>query len=229
MGDDAQPLDELMAPYVRPYRHYIPAALDAAGARTTLVGGGAFALLSLGATFATQSTAFLVSGAIGVVFAFALIAKWAVQAAIVVRRLTRGWDERSELGTIRARRPHAADEASDVAHDQYTVSVEDDGALLIWRYIPLAVTDRVPHGHLLVPGRPSFAAVAVESRPPESDTVRAAAQLVEAQARAAELEAEAIEHARGALDAAIRRRELEKETASTVAALRDHTGQGDRR
>ena len=108
------------------------------------------------------------------------------------------------------------------------MTVEDDGALAIWRYIPLTVIEAVPYDMVLVPDRPRFAATQVERRAIDHDTVDAAGRLVEAQEHAAELEAQAIERARRDLEDAAARRELEQETASTVAALRHHTGQDDR-
>ena len=228
MDDDPLPRDELMAPYLHPYRHFVPGALRAAGAGRAAAGGGAFALAGLGGAVAADSVTLAVVAVLAAVLTLALLGMWTIQSAVAVRRICRRWDERSELGTVRMRRPHAGDAAPDVAHDQYAVTVEDDGSLAIWLYTPLAVTEVVPPGELLVPGRPCFSATEVERLPPAHDTVGAADQLADAQARTAELEAEAIEQAREALEAAASRRELERETASTVAALRDVTGQEDR-
>jgi hypothetical protein len=140
-------------------------------------------------------------------------------------RLGREWDQPSELGTVRASRPHAGEIDEALAHDEFAVTVEDTGHFLIWRFTPLSVVTASAPGEVHVPGRPRWSADVVEEHPLVPDAARAAEQLVEVQQRAAQLEAEARETARERAIASERRRELERETSSTAAALRHLTGQ----
>jgi hypothetical protein len=154
----------------------------------------------------------------GLLWTLLVAARTTVRGARDVRRLGRAWDEHSELGDVRARRPHAPERDRELAHDEYAVTVEDDGRLFVWRFSPLAVTRPVPDGHVPVPGRPRYAATVVEQRDLSPDPARAAERLADTQEHAARLE----EQARAR---ASERHELQTETSSTAAALRHLTGQ----
>jgi hypothetical protein len=222
--------DELMGPYRRPLRHSLPGAwarhdqLQAAtkGAGLLIVLGGAgliagYGLLALTLWF-------------GVVVAVIVAALWGISAGVDSLKLRRAWARPSELGRVRAQRPQAGSADPEVAHDEFAVTVEDDGRLITWRFRPLAIDAEPGREEIEVPGRPRYAAQAVEDRTfdPEN-AARAAEQLVETQARAAEREARASDAAQRSLESAYHSERLAEETRSTAAALQRTTGQRRRR
>jgi hypothetical protein len=230
VADQAEPRAELLAPYLHPYREFVPRIWsDAHMQRVGLVGGVSAVGGSL-ATAATGSVGWVMLGLIPAFVALMIFLRVTAEAALVVWRFSRPWDERSELGTVRLRRPHAAEADGSVLHDEFAVTVEDTGHLYVWRYTPLAVMDDAPAGEVVVPGRPRYAAAVVEQRPLDPDPAPAAEQLAEMQALAAQYEVRASDDARAAALDAGRRRELQAETSSTAAALKHLTGQqpGDR-
>lgn len=165
-----------------------------------------------------------------IVVAVGLCVLFGAQGAWTIAKSTRRWDARSELGTVRARRPHAGDADARLVHAEYAVTVEDTGELFVWHYLPLAVDAPAPPAMVEVPGRPRWAADVVERLALDTtDTARAAEQLVAAQARAAELELAARQDAEGALARREARDELAAETAAAALPLRHLTGQSGRR
>ncbi|QEC48493.1 hypothetical protein FSW04_13570 [Baekduia soli] len=221
---------ELMVPYERPYRYVLARTwrgrpqLRRLTALTVvlLAGGGA-------GVAAGQPLLGLVLG-LGAMFAAAVAAAWLVAVAQGGRAMTRSWRHPHELASVRAHRPQAGTEDCDVAHVEYAVSVQDDGHLVTWCFRPLEVSEGPRVHEVEIPGRPRYAATPVEETPfAARDTVRAAEQLVEAQARAADLEAAAAREAHAAIDAARADAELAAEARSTAAALQRSTGQRSRR
>ena len=217
---------ELMLPYERPYSvalswewrtqpglrrsTYLAGGLSAAAAGCFVAGATWLGLLVL--IIALVVTRVALGWGIGVVSA-----TW---------RKTRGWKGRTELGDVRARRPHAPERDPDVLHDEFAVAVDDDGYLHTWRFRPLDARERSGPSELEIPGRPRYAASPVEEVAFDvRDAGRAAEQLVEAQERAAEREASS---ARAAGEAAGQAAERAAEAHGTAAALRRMTGQ-DRR
>ena len=127
---------------------------------------------------------------------------------------------------VRARRPQAGAEDPELVHDEYAVAVGDDGRLVTWRFRPLPVREHPGRDEIEIPGRPRYAASPVDDVPFDGrDTVRASDQLVLAQDRAAEREADAVAIVRAALAAEAAHAELVAETLGTAAALRRTTGQ----
>jgi hypothetical protein len=214
---------ELVAPYQRPLRHVAGAAWRTQPLlrRWTAVAVALGAVGVVGAA-AGQPLLWLLAGAGGMLAGFVL-AGWAWTITTASLRLRRAWSRRTELGTVRARRPHAGARDPDLAHDEFAVTAEDEGHLVTWRFRPLAISAR-PHQHEIeVPGRPRYAASPVADEPFDAeDAARAAEQLVVAQDRAAELEEAA---AGAACDGA----ERALEVRSTAAALQRATGQRSRR
>jgi hypothetical protein len=223
--DDPGSRAELLRPYEHPYREFVPAVWrEARTGRTALIGGAALVGGSV-ATAATDFDLWAVAGTFAALVALWIVLRVTLEATVVIWRFSRPWDERSELGTVCARRPHAGEADPELVHPEFAVTVEETGQLLVWRFRPLAVMEVAREGEVLVPGRPRYAADVVEERPLDPDPARAAEALAETQERAAQLEAEAREAARqGRIDAA-QRRELEQETSSTAAALQHLTGQ----
>lgn len=145
--------------------------------------------------------------------------------------LRRYWGQKSELRDVLQRRPHAGTEDSELIHDRFAVTAEDDGWLLTWRFRPLAFGERPEdEAEIEVPGRPCYAARAIsEARFDAHDAARAAEQLVIAQEDAAAREAAAAAAVHGGVIDAAERAELAIEARTTAAALRRATGQDDRR
>ena len=166
-----------------------------------------------------------------VVLLAALTLLWAavvtLRAALAIRDRTLHWrPDRSELGAVRRRRPHAAEAAHDVAHDEYAVTVGEAGALVTWRFRPLLPEEDPVGAELLIRGVPRYAAAQMEVETFDAlDAGRAAEQLAVVQQHAAELELAAADRARREIEEAERARELAHETASTARALRGITGQ----
>lgn len=225
MPDEPALRGELTYPYRHPYRQYVPLLFHTTNARHVLLGGGAVVVGSGALAAATGDAEWLLGGVVAVLVTLLLMARWVAEVAFVVRRFSRGWDEPSELEAVRAQRPHRAERDEEIVHDEYAVTAEDSGHLFVWRFRPLSVDADPAPGELLVPGRPRHAAAVMEERPLEADAARAAEQLVEAQEEAARLEAEAREDAVRRRVEAIERGELERESASTAAALQHLTGQ----
>jgi hypothetical protein len=145
-------------------------------------------------------------------------------------RLQRSWRQPSELGRVRSYRPQAGAEDPDMAHDEFAVTVEDDGRLLTWRFRPLLISEHPDEREMEIPGRPRYAASAVDDVPFDiHDTARAAEQLVVAQEQAAQREAAAAMVAHAVNGDAASRAELAAEARSTAAALQRATGQRSRR
>jgi hypothetical protein len=221
---------ELMEPYEDPYRHILKetwrhqrdvrlatalaGVLWLVAVSNVLVGGAELALgAGLGALLGTIALGF-----------------WIVAILRSGWRMTRSWERTTELGEVRAHRPQAGTEDPDVAHDEFAVSVEDGGRLVTWRFRPLAIAERPVEDEMEVLGRPRYAASPVDGVPFEPhDTVRAAEQLVLAQAKAADREAAAAGAARAGIEAGSAHASLQAEAATTAAALRRATGQRPRR
>jgi hypothetical protein len=227
---DATPRRELLAPYERPLRHVAAVTWrkqpqlrrDTAIAAVLGVGG-------LLAAATIHPLLLLVAGCGAMLGAFVLIA-WLGAMTRETLRLRRAWGRRTELGTVRAHRPQAGSEDPDVAHDQFAVTVEDDGWMITWRFRPLAVHEQPGDLEIEVPGRPRYAASAVsDSRFDARDAARAAEQLVLAQEAAAGRESAAATAAHDGIADADRRAELAIEARSTAAALQRTTGQRSRR
>ncbi|MCW2982796.1 MAG: hypothetical protein JWR63_366 [Conexibacter sp.] len=214
---------ELVAPYQRPLRHVAGAAWRTQPTlrRWTAVAVPCVAVGTIGAV-AGQPLLWLLAGAGGMLAAFVL-AGWAWTISTASWRLRRSWSRRSELGTVRERRPHAGARDPEIAHDEFAVTAEDEGHLVTWRFRPLAISARPRDGELEIPGRPRYAASPVGDEPFDvEDAARAAEQLVLAQDRAAAREEAAVT---AACDGA----ERQIEARSTAAALQRTTGQRSRR
>lgn len=142
------------------------------------------------------------------------------------RSLLHRHDE-SELGRVRAQRPHASDADPRLVHDEYAIAVADGGRLVMWRFTPLLADQGPEPGAVLVDGRPRYGAMtAEETRFDPRDVALAAEQLADAQRNAAVREAAAIESAKQREAAEEAASELAAETESTGDALRGVTGQG---
>jgi hypothetical protein len=221
---------DLMRPYERPVRHVLGATWrrrrDLQGWTALIVG---LWVVGGGGVAAGQPLLGLLAGTASLL-AFFVIVAWLFAGARESWRLTRAWAQKSELRTVRERRPQAGEIDPDVAHDEFAVTVEDDGWLLTWRLRPLAIAEQPGVDEIEVPGRPRYAASAIsDQRFDVLDAAVAAEQLVAAQERAAALERDAIATARSALADAERRAELAVEARSTAAALQRPTGQRSRR
>ena len=83
---------------------------------------------------------------------------WGFSVLSATWRKTRGWKARTELGDVRARRPHAPEHDPDVLHDEFAVAVDDDGYLHTWRFRPLDARER--------PGNRSSRSRAARATPP---------------------------------------------------------------
>jgi hypothetical protein len=220
---------ELMAPYRHPIRHSAIAAWrdQPELRRATLVGAGSFVVGAAGVA-AGVALLRLLAG-LGVMLGLIVALTWGVVILRGASRLTRSWRRASALGPVRARRPQAGTEDPELAHDEFAVTVEDDGHLITWRFRPLAIAEGPGEHEVEVPARPRYAALAIEHRRFDiQDAARAAEQLVEAQSRAAERETGAASAAHGVLDAATLSAELAVEARSTAAALQRMTGQRSR-
>ncbi|HWI71601.1 MAG TPA: hypothetical protein VNT55_06580, partial [Baekduia sp.] len=115
---------ELVAPYQRPLRHVAAAAWRTQPMlrRWTTVAIGLGAVGTVGA-IAGQPLLWLLAGAGGMLAGFVL-AGWAWTIASTSIRLRRVWSRRTELGTVRERRPHAGARDPEVAHDEFAVTAE---------------------------------------------------------------------------------------------------------
>jgi hypothetical protein len=229
-GDRVTSRRELMAPYRRPYRHVLAETWRGQRdlRRLTVIGAACFVVGAAGVAAGVPWLGLLAG--LGATMAWLVPLAWLGAIGRAAWRLTRSWRRRSELGTVRARRPQAGGEDPDVAHDEFAVTVEDDGWLLTWRFRPLHVGEQPAAEEIEVPGRPRYGArVVADRRFDARDTARAAEQLVAAQDRAEQREVAAAAAARDAIADAARRAELALEARSTAAALQRSTGQRSRR
>ena len=127
-----------MAPYEHPFRHCLAEAwrsqteLRRATVAVAVLWAGSLIGVALGVTLLG-----LLAGT-GAMFATIIGVLWVVAIARVTYRVTRAWRQPSELGAARAQRPHAAERDGAIPHDEFAVSVEDDGHLVTWRFRPLA-------------------------------------------------------------------------------------------
>ncbi|MDA0162944.1 hypothetical protein OM076_21915 [Solirubrobacter ginsenosidimutans] len=217
---------ELMVPYEQPYRHVLGTTWrhqrDLRLA-TTLAG----LLWLAGATGVALGVEELGIGAgLGAFLGSIAILLWLAAIARTSWRMTRSWDRSSELGEVRACRPQAGSEDLELAHDEFAVTVEDDGHLVTWRFRPLSISEHPAEDETEIPGRPRYAASPVgETTFDPLDTAQAAEQLVAAQTRAAERESASAAAAHATLAADSDLAALVAETRATAAALREATGQ----
>lgn len=217
---------ELMVPYEHPYRHALLATWrhqpELRGATVLAV-----VLWFAGAVGVQGGVELLglVAGLGAMLGTFVVIA-WLVAILRAGWRLTRSWNQPTELADVRAHRPQAGSEDPDVAHDEFAVTVEEDGRLVTWRFRPLLVSEHPEEFELEIPGRPRYAASPVEETSFDvQDTVQAAEQLVIAQAEVAEREAASALVAVSAREGV----DLDAEARTTAAALQRTTGQRSRR
>jgi hypothetical protein len=219
-----------MAPYEHPYRYCLAAVWrgHADVRRGTVLAIGLLVTGVIGRAAGVELLG-LVAG-LGAMLTWIVPVLWLVAVAREGHALTRRWAGRSELGKVRARRPQAGEHDPAVLHDEFAVSVKEDGHLVTWRFRPLRVYETPDDAREVeIPGRPRYAASPMADEPFEAaDAVRATEQLVAAQERAAALEAEAAQAAREAHAGASQRAELAAEAASTAAALQRLTGQRSR-
>jgi hypothetical protein len=226
MGTEIRRRAELEQPYRRPYRPGIRWLWQRARVWVALAAAGIAAVLVASAFKSGASReALLMLSAAAAGGGACVLGYQALLVASAVRRRTVRWDAPSELGSVRARRPHAAEIDHELLHPEYAVTVEDHGRFYLWRFVPLAVGERPPPNHVWVPGRPCYAAAVVGERTFDLDAGSAAEALIEAQADAARREAEERDAAARAVVDHTRRLELEAEAASTAAALQHLTGQ----
>jgi hypothetical protein len=230
MEEDTTTRRELMAPYEHPFRFALAETWRRQPElrRATVGGAVAFAVGSAGLALGAGILGLL--GGLGAMVVWLVAALWVIGALREGFRLVRAWRQPSELGRVRAQRPQAGTEDAEVAHDQFAVTVEDDGWLLTWRFRPLRATASPADEEIEVPGRPRYGARVVEDRQFDvRDAARAAEQLVTAQERAAERETAAAAAAHRARERAAGAEELALEARSTAAALQRATGQRSRR
>jgi hypothetical protein len=222
---------DLIASYERPFRRAVVVTWRGhqslrvyTGLSVALGVGGAVGALALSPLLwlvAATGVLFGVGTAIGWLGALARTG-WRGRAG---RRPGRG--RPAELAAVRANRPQARSEDLRLGHDQFAVTVEEDGWLLTWRFRLLAVDGRPDVEEIEIPGRPRFAASPIEdARFDVRDAAVATEQLLRAQGRAAQREAAAA----GATQAGIEdASEFAIEARSTAAALRAATGQREGR
>lgn len=158
-------------------------------------------------------------------YAAIIVGHLLVTSTVTIRDYTSAWDRPGELVEVRRRRPHAGERDPDLVHDEFAVTVEDEGEIWVWRFRPLAADQPADPERVLVPGRPRYDAevVAVTEFEP-ADAAISAELLVKAQEDAAQRE-------RDARDAVLRdaeRLDEREELRTTTAALRHLTGQARR-
>ena len=216
---------ELMGPYEHPYRYALRRTWRQD--REPRIAAGLVVALVVTGEVGALSGADGLGALVGVALLPAIVVMlWVAAVARMVLRETREWDSPTELSEVRARRWHAGSKDPVLAHDEFAVTVEDDGHLVTWRFRPLRVSERATEDEFELPGRPRYAVSPVDEVPfATNDTARAAEQLVAAQTRAADREAAAVAAERAAVEARLVGAELELETRSTAAALRRATGQ----
>src|SRR3954452_117695 len=183
---------ELLAGYERPYARWLPIAwrvnsvpqLAIAAVMVDLAAVAAHAVLVDGAPALLVGLAVLVS-----VIALVWWVWTTVVAVQVIRRRVGAWrPDASELDRVRRRRAHAGDADAGLVHDEYAVTVTDDGQIVTWRFTPLPADAVAPAGATVLGGVPVHAAEEAGRTPFDAtDTGRAAEQLAEAQQAGAEL------------------------------------------
>ncbi|MBJ7330912.1 MAG: hypothetical protein JHC95_13505 [Solirubrobacteraceae bacterium] len=172
------------------------------------------------------SPALLILGLSGLLVTPGLVLHSIAQGAWVIRKVTRDWDQPSELTEVRRNRPHAGERDPDLPHDEFAVTVEETGHLCLWRFRPLAIGESVDADSVLAPGRPMYSADVIAEREFDAqDASVAAEQLAAAQEDAAARERDAITEVQQLAVEAARHAELSAETKSTAAALQHLTGQ----
>lgn len=216
----------LERPYREPYRTWVPVGWKKDRVPLTTALGGAAAVAGLGAGIVDPGgfgPLYVVLGILLLVVALFRAAGSAAVTGAAVRRITATWDVDTPLERVRAKRAHAGARDPELLHDEYAVTVEDTGHLLLWRFRALMIGEPAAEGEVLVPGRPQHAATPVEQHPfAHADAARAAEQLADLQERAATLEAAARDAERRALAQA---GDTADDLATTAAALRHLTGQ----
>jgi hypothetical protein len=221
---------DLEAPYRHPFRHVTVATWRAQPVLRRWTYLAPVLLAAGGVGVAAGEPLLGLVGGVGAMLFWIVLLGWLWVVLRETWQLTRSWGQKSELRSVRERRPHAGSEDPDLAHDQFAVTAEDDGWLLTWRFRPLFIDQRPGDHEIEVPGRPCYAAsVVTERRFDPQDAARAAEQLVAAQEDAAAREAAAGAAAYSGVADATERAELAIEARSTAAALRRATGQDDRR
>lgn len=224
--------EELVASYAHPYRRWLPVAY-----RTTKVVHVGVAAAGLAAPYAvlealTDADLAGLQTLVWILVAAAILRfTWVtIAAGRTIHAHTRDWSSRhaGELGRLRERRPHATEADRVVAHDEYAVEATEDGELVTWCFVALRSNEDPAERETLVAGTPRYAARPVDRlRYDAVDAARAAEQLADAQAHAADRERAAAERAHAEVEERARARELLAETRSTGAALRRQTGQAD--
>jgi hypothetical protein len=220
---------ELMEAYEHPYRHMLAVTWRRRGGlRGESALAVAFWLVCVAGIAAGEEILWRVAG-LGAVIATIGVLSWLVAVVRGAWKMTRSWGRKSPLGDVRARRVQAGEEDPGASHDEFAVTVEDDGHLVTWRFRPLLISEQPAESEIEVPGRPRYAASPVDRTPFEvHDTARASEQLVMAQTEAAQHEANAGASARAALEADAVNAELSGEARTTAAALRRVIGQPSR-
>lgn len=234
MSREAISRGELLDSYAHPYRRWLPIALKGYGVHYLV---GLTALVAALALLGTLADAGFADAALTVallgVFAIVCVSWWAlVHGVRIIRHRTRQWrpGRRDDLAEVRRRRPHAAEADAEVAHVEYAVSVEDNGKLVTLAFEPLHAADPWDEDAVLITGIPRYEARPVHSVAYDpTDQARASEQLVEAQERAAALEADEIVRARLELEHGTAAAALMAESRATGEALRGITGQRRRR
>ena len=222
--------EQLLDSYAHPYRRWLPIALKGYGVQYLAGLTALVAALGLVGTLADAgfADAALTLALVGVITSVA-VSLWALEHGVrIIRDRTWQWrrDRDDDLAEVRRVRPHAAEADAEVAHVEYAVSVEDNGKFVTWAFEPLHATDRWDEEAVLITGIPRYEARAVERFAYDpTDQARASEQLVEAQERAAALEAGEIVRARRELEHGTAAAELMAESLATGEALRGVTGQ----
>ena len=219
-----------MAGYERPYRRWIPVAWEYEKApRTVAIAAAACVAAAVADQIDGPDPVWVASTLVLAAGVLVWLAWITFNAALIVGSRIRDWEESEhELADVRRRRPHAADEDPQLAHDQYAVAVGENADLVTWRFTPLPADVNPPAGAVLITGKPRYAATALLDRPYDPvDAARAAEQLADAQQEAAAREQAAIALAARGIEDARTARELEAEARGTGAALRRITGQAD--
>jgi hypothetical protein len=221
---------ELLDGYTRPYRRWLPVALKQHHVHRWLVADAVLAALWALGALSGMIALEIVAGTLtvlGVLVTAAIATRATTDGVEAIRKRTAEWRTgKGELARVRRGRPHAGEADAGVAHDEYAVAVSDDGRLVTYLYTPLMAGERPGPAAVLIPGKPRYEAVEVRAdRFDPADAARAAEQLAAAQEHAADLEAAAIERARGELEERDAALDLAVETRSTAAALRRITGQ----
>jgi hypothetical protein len=221
---------ELLDSYAHPYRRWLPVALKGYGVHYL---AGLTVLAAVAGLVGTLADAGFADAALSIamfgVVAIVCVSLWAlVHGVRIIRDRTWQWrsDRGDDLAEVRRLRPHAADADAEVANVEYAVSVEENGEFVTWAFEPLLASDDWDEEAVLITGVPRYEARAVERVAYDpTDQARASEQLVEAQQKAAVLEADEIVRTRLELEQDAAARELMTESLATGDALRGATGQ----